>query len=380
MQTIAGWVLGVEGWRFGMLHFAQSIVRFEADPARPNPGLADPPAQAGEVLVLPGFIDLHVHGGGGADVMDGGDAVQTMARLHARHGTTALLATTMTAPYGDIERAFEGIARCMRTQAVAAGAQGAGIGAAVLGVHLEGPFISSQRLGAQPDHCVSGDLDAVQRWSAIAPIRVVTLAPEFEQNLALVGALVKLGMRVQMGHTTASYEQSCAALAAGLSGFTHVFNAMGAMHQRSPGALGAALAHAEYAELITDLITVHPGAVRVGLRCIPKLYAVTDATAAAGMPDGEYALGRQRVHKCLGAVRLADGTLAGSALTTDQSLRNLVSLPMSIAQASLRLSRYPADYLGLARKGRIEMGCDADLVVLDRKLDVQGVFVQGAGL
>ena len=370
MQSITGWVLSAEGWRFGTLHFAQDILRFEADEGRLGSGFADPPAQAGEALVLPGFIDLHVHGGGGADVMDGGDAVRTMARLHARHGTTALLATTMTAPYDEIERAFEGIARCMQTPD--------GAGATVLGAHLEGPFISSQRLGAQPDYCVGGDLEALQRWSAIAPIRVVTLAPEVEQNLALVGALVKLGMRVQMGHTTASYEQSCAALAAGLSGFTHVFNAMGAMHQRSPGALGAALAHAEYAELITDLITVHPGAVRVGLRCIPKLYAVTDATAAAGMPDGEYSLGRQRVHKCLGAVRLADGTLAGSALTTDQSLRNLVSLPMSIAQASLRLSRYPADYLGLHRKGSLTIGNDADLVLLDRALNVQAVYVGGA--
>lgn len=370
IQTITGWVLGPEGWRFGHLQFTQSILSFEADPERPSPGFADPSVKAGETLVLPGFIDLHVHGGGGADVMDGGDALLTMAQQHARHGTTALLATTMTAPYDEIERAFEGIARCMNIHGAA--------GATVLGVHLEGPFISGQRLGAQPDYCVNGDLEAVVRWSAIAPIRVVTLAPEFEKNLALVGALVRLGMRVQMGHTTASYEQSCAAMAVGLSGFTHVFNAMGAMHQRSPGALGAALAHAEYAELITDLITVHPGAVRVGLRCIPKLYAVTDATAAAGMPDGEYSLGRQRVHKCLGAVRLADGTLAGSALTTDQSLRNLVSLPMSIAQASLRLSRYPADYLGLKRKGSLDISNDADLVVLDKALHVQAVFVRGA--
>lgn len=369
-QTITGWVLGDQGWRFGRLQFAKSILSLEVDSGRPSPGFADPPVQRGEVLVLPGFIDLHVHGGGGADVMDGGDALLTMAQQHARHGTTALLATTMTAPYDEIERAFEGIASCMKMSNTG--------GASVLGVHLEGPFISGQRLGAQPDFCVNGDLEAVLRWSAIAPIRVVTLAPEFEQNLALVGTLVKLGIRVQMGHTTASYEQSCAALDAGLSGFTHVFNAMGAMHQRSPGALGAALAHAEYAELITDLITVHPGAVRVGLRCIPKLYAVTDATAAAGMPDGEYALGRQRVHKCLGAVRLADGTLAGSALTTDQSLRNLVSLPMSIAQASLRLSRYPADYLGLARKGSLDIGNDADLVVLDKALQVQAVHVGGA--
>jgi N-acetylglucosamine-6-phosphate deacetylase len=368
-QSLTGWILGHEGWRFGALRFTERLLGFEADASRLSSGFADPPAAPGEALVLPGFIDLHVHGGGGADVMDGGDAVQTIAMTHARHGTTAMLATTMTAPLADIDQAFQGIAGCMAAP-TAAGAQ-------VLGVHLEGPFINEQRLGAQPDFCVPGSLQAVQRWSAMAPIRVVTLAPEVEGNLELIGALAQRGIRVQMGHSAASYEVACQALAAGLSGFTHLFNAMGAMHQRGPGAVGAALAHAEYAELITDLITVHPGAIRVALRCVPKLYAVTDATAAAGMPDGAYTLGRQRVHKCLGAVRLADGTLAGSALTTDQSLRNLVSLPMTLAQASLRLSRYPADYLGMERKGRIAVGCDADLVVLDPDLNLSAVFVGG---
>jgi N-acetylglucosamine-6-phosphate deacetylase len=368
-QSLTGWILGPEGWRFGTLRFTERLLGFEADASRPASGLADPPAAPGEALVLPGFIDLHVHGGGGADVMDGGDAMLTIAMTHARHGTTSMLATTMTAPTDDIDQAFRGIAQHMAAPSAAA--------AQVLGVHLEGPYINEQRLGAQPGFCVPGSLEQVLRWSAMAPIRVVTLAPEVEGNLELVGALVQRGIRVQMGHSAASYELACQALQAGLSGFTHLFNAMGAMHQRGPGVVGAALAHAEYAELITDLITVHPGAIRVALRCVPKLYAVTDATAAAGMPDGEYTLGRQRVHKCLGAVRLADGTLAGSALTTDQSLRNLVALPLSLAQASLRLSRYPADYLGLERKGRIAVGCDADLVVLERDLEVQSVYVGG---
>ncbi len=370
MQALSGWVLGPEGWRFGELRFSGQVLGFEPDLRRAPSAGQDPPRGAGELLILPGFIDLHVHGGGGADVMDGGDALFTVARTHARHGTTAMLATTMTAPAADIDRAFAGVARHLVAPAREACAD-------VLGVHLEGPFISAARLGAQPDFCVPGDIDAVERWSAIAPIRVVTLAPEVEGNMALVSALTQRGIRVQMGHSTASYEQGCQALANGLAGFTHLFNAMSPLHQRGPGVVGAALAHAEYAELITDFITVHPGAVRVALRAIPKLYAVTDATAAAGMPDGEYALGRQRVHKCLGAVRLADGTLAGSALTTDQGFRNLVSLPMSLAEASRRMSLYPAQYLGLTSKGQIANGCDADLVVLDRALSIDAVFVGG---
>ena len=141
--------------------------------------------------------------------------------------------------------------------------------------------------------------------------------------------------------------------------------------------VGAALAHAQFAELIPDLLHVHPGAIQVALRAIPQLYCVTDATAATGMPDGAYLLGRQTVHKCLGGVRLADGTLAGSTLTMDQALRNLVGLGLSLAEASRRVSTHAADYLGLAERGRIAPGCHADLVVLDRQLQITHVYVEG---
>ena len=140
----------------------------------------------------------------------------------------------------------------------------------------------------------------------------------------------------------------------------------------------AALAHAQHAEIIPDLLHVHPGAIRVALRAIPGLYCVSDATAATGMPDGEYRLGRQRVHKCLGAVRLADGTLAGSALTLDQALRNLLSLGMGLREASARGSTVAADYLGLPDRGRLAPGAWADVVVLDTQHTVQRVLVEGA--
>ena len=141
--------------------------------------------------------------------------------------------------------------------------------------------------------------------------------------------------------------------------------------------VGAALAHARYAELIPDLLHVHEGAIRVALRAIPCLYCVTDSTSAAGMPDGQYKLGRHQVTKCLGGVRLPDGTLAGSSLTMDQALRNLVGLGLEIADASLRVSTYAADYMGLSERGRLVAGAWADLVVLDRQLQLQRVFVEG---
>jgi N-acetylglucosamine-6-phosphate deacetylase len=156
---------------------------------------------------------------------------------------------------------------------------------------------------------------------------------------------------------------------------------MSGLHHREPGMVGAALAHAQYAELIPDLLHVHPGAIRVALRAIPCLFCVTDSTAAAGMPDGAYRLGSQMVHKCLGGVRLADGTLAGSTLTMDQALRNLVGLGLSLADASRRTSSHAAAYLGLQDRGCLAVGAMADVVVVDpQSLQLQQVFVEGEKL
>jgi N-acetylglucosamine-6-phosphate deacetylase len=196
----------------------------------------------------------------------------------------------------------------------------------------------------------------------------------------LVGALRRAGFLVQIGHSDGSYDDGVAALAAGASGFTHLFNAMSALHHRAPGIGGAALAHAERAEIIPDLLHVHPGAIRLALRCIPGLYCVTDGTAASGMPDGRYHLGRQQVQKCLGGVRLADGTLAGSTLTMDQALRNLVDLGLGLAEASRRTATLAADHLGRADLGRLAPGAWADAVVLDRDLAVREVWIEGQPL
>jgi N-acetylglucosamine-6-phosphate deacetylase len=321
-------------------------------------------------LLLPGFVDLHLHGGGGADTMDAGDAITTIAQLHARHGTTSLLATTMTAPMAEIEAALRALAPACQTRASGA--------ARVLGVHLEGPYIHPQRLGAQPAFARLPSLQEILALHALAPIRVITLAPETAGALAMIPALVGAGIRVQVGHSAASYEQTCAALSHGASGFTHLFNAMGPFHHRQPGVAGAALAHAEQAELIPDLLHVHPGAIRTALRAIPGLYAVTDSTAAAGMPDGDYRLGRQTVRKCEGGVRLADGTLAGSTLTMDLALRNLVSLGLPLAEASSRTSLFAARYLGLQDRGQLVPGAWADVVALHpQSLTLEQFWVEG---
>jgi N-acetylglucosamine-6-phosphate deacetylase len=325
---------------------------------------------SGAAIVLPGFIDLHVHGGGGHDTMEGGDAVQRIARLHAQHGTTSMLATTMTAPADDLRTAIAAMGEACRERPAG--------GARVLGVHLEGPYINPGNLGAQPDFARPASVAEVRALDALAPIRLITLAPELPGNLELIEPLIEAGFRVQVGHSAGSYEDGVAALERGAAGFTHLFNAMTGLHHRAPGMAGAALAHARYAEIIPDLLHVHPGAIRAALRAIPCLYCVTDSTAAAGMPDGDYRLGSMTVRKCLGAVRLADGTLAGSALTMDKALRNLVlQLGLPIGDAARRVATHAADYLGLAERGRLAVGAMADIVVLDRDLQLQRVIAEG---
>ena len=362
---IHGCILTPRGFVDGTLsHLGGHIRRIEGAPV-PDERARD----EAHMFVLPGFIDSHVHGGGGRDTMEGGDAIDRIARMHVRHGTTSLLATTMTAPLAELEFAMSAIGGACRMRRSGA--------ARVLGVHLEGPYINPRKLGAQPDFVRPASMPEVLALHALAPIVLITLAPELPGNLDIIPALRAAGFRVQIGHSLGTYEDAVAALERGAGGFTHLFNAMSGMHHRAPGIVGAALAHARHAEIIPDLLHVHPGALHAALRAIPGLFCVTDSTAAAGMPDGEYRLGSHRVTKCMGGVRLPDGTLAGSTLTMDQALRNLVTLGLSLREASLRVSTHAADYLGLEDRGRIDDGLHADFVVLDRDLQLQRVLVEG---
>ncbi|HLX02706.1 MAG TPA: N-acetylglucosamine-6-phosphate deacetylase [Trinickia sp.] len=362
---LTGNILTPEGWIHGTLEYESGRIQ-SIDGTHADPSTNDAP------YILPGFIDLHVHGGGGADVMESGDAIETITRTHARYGTTSLLATTMTAPRDELMSVVAELGNVTRQRTPG--------GARVLGVHLEGPYINPGKLGAQPDAAVSAVLDEVLKYLSIAPIRVVTLAPEIAGHLDIISEMAARGVRVQLGHSLATYDDAVAAMKRGACGFTHLFNAMSPMHHRNPGLVGAALAHAEFAEIIPDLLHVHPGAIRAALRAIPRLYVVTDSTSATGMPDGEYRLGSQHVTKCLGGVRLADGTLAGSTLTMDQALRNLVSLGLPIADVSNRMSRHAADYLGIEDRGRIVRGAWADLVVFDRELTLSATYVEGESI
>jgi len=342
---------------------------------------AQPPGDAlvTHDLIVPGFVDIHVHGGDGADFMDGAEeAAARVSSFHARNGTTAMAATTLSGSSSDLRGAVAAIARVSRSDRQAA---------EICGVHLEGPYISAKRAGAQSMGAIRpADIQEIGTLLNEAPhLRwIITLAPEIEGARALIehfrGRIV-----FSVGHTSADYSEAVAALDWGATHFTHLFNAMTGMHHREPGVVGAALVStAATSELIADGVHVHPAVLRIATLAMPNRIAlITDAVRAAGMPPGTYKLYEQEFTVSpAGAARLGDGTLAGSTLTTRRAVQNMVELAGLPIEMVLPLAtEVPARILGVAdRKGRIAAGYDADLLLLTPKFEVSRVFVRGREL
>ncbi len=340
-------------------------------------GLTDRGAvlNAQDLQVLPGFLDLHVHGGGGFDTMDADpEAVQGLGRFHVRYGTTGFMPTTTTAPKGQIRQAVEAVA--------VASAQN-NTGARILGVHVEGPFISPAYPGAQnPDYIVPPDLAFVAELATCGPVRLMTLAPEIPGGQELVQVLCRHGIVPVMGHTACTWNQAQAASAWGVRQATHTYNAMRGLHHREPGALGWVLQDpALYAQLIADTIHVHPGAMQILALCksFARILLITDAMRAAGLPEGTYDLGALSVTVRNGACRLPDGTLAGSVLTMDRALRHLIAATRSdLAHAWPASSLTAAQSCGLDNVlGHLQAGYWADLTLLSAELEVVATIVNG---
>ncbi|WP_336984937.1 N-acetylglucosamine-6-phosphate deacetylase [Asaia sp. HN128] len=327
-------------------------------------------------FILPGFIDGHVHGGDDADTMDGPEAIRHMARFHMKHGTTTILPTTITRPWEDVLYALDSAASVMNTPDED--------GPRIHGVHLEGPFVSPHKLGAQPPFTIAPTPERLAEILARDCVRVVTLAPEIDHADEAMRIFADAGVRVSIGHTTADFEVSWAALnricsCGGVAGGTHLFNAMSAIEGRNPGPVTALMCHdTSYAEMIFDTHHVHPASFRLASRIMrERLLFVTDAMRGAGQPDGPSTLGGQEVLIREGVVRLPNGSLAGSILTLDQAVRNAVTHGASLSEASKLVSTNPARYLGLADRGSLTPGRLADLVVLNRDLDIEQVWVNG---
>lgn len=388
-------------------------------------------------LLVPGFIDIHIHGCAGCDAMDATpEALKTIAEALPRYGVTSFLPTTMTMPPEQIEKALRNIREftepypspcntfqnSRRNETASCGGEERHPpekkdfakenykeqsgeersmkdeycenrirGARVLGAHLEGPFISPRFKGAQSaEHIAAPDSELMRRLieEYRDTIKIVTIAPEAPGATRMIetfspGTSRSSGIRFSLGHSEASYEEANRAFASGASSVTHLFNAMSPLHHREPGLVGAALLSDVYAELICDDIHIRPEIYRLVWKCkgSDRILLISDGIRAGGMEDGVFDLGGQTVHVCSGKCALEDGTIAGSVLHMSQALKNMVrhaGIPLS--EAVKMTSCNQADYLGLGELGRIARGCRADFALLSSDLDVLRTIRDGESI
>jgi N-acetylglucosamine-6-phosphate deacetylase len=337
--------------------------------------------RASDAIILPGFIDVHTHGGGGFNLSTTDPAeIWGYARWAPGSGTTAFLIGVIGVPHALPERqlaaAVEAIERYRESRERLA---------EPLGIHLEGPYLNVARRGAHPPEWLRLPSAAeAERILALTKghLRLITLAPELPGAPALIRPLVEAGVTVSLGHSDASYEQARAAFALGVTHVTHCFNAMRPLHHREPGPLGALVEERRArGELIADGVHVHPAAMKVLVRALgpERTVVVTDALCGAGMAELSFEFAGLQATVIDGAARLPDGTITGSVLTMEQALRNVLTmLDVSLVEAAQMLSWNPAQVAGVAkRKGRLLAGYDADLLIFDRSLSLQAALCRG---
>ena len=322
-------------------------------------------------LLCPGFIDLQINGAFGADIGTDPETIRTLVALLPATGVTSFLPTLISSP----PERYEGFFAALEEGAAEEGAR-------VLGAHLEGPFLAPERKGAHdPANLRPVDLGFLRELLRLGKVRLMTLAPELKNSLEAIDLLLEEGAVASVGHTEATYEEIARAADAGLRLGTHLYNAMRPLAHREPGTVGALLTQDRIRTgIIADGVHVHEAAIRLAHRAKGSegLVLVTDAMEAAGMHPGDYELGGRKVRLEDGAVRLPDGTLAGSALTMDEAVRNAVRfLGVPLAQAVRMAAETPAAAMILDGKGRIAVGCDADLVLLDEEGTVLQTIVSG---
>lgn len=332
-------------------------------------------AQGG--YITPGFIDIHIHGSNGSDVMDAKtSSLENISNFLAGNGTTSWLATTMTVSPVQIRNAMKTVADYMEDKDKK--------GAQILGIHMEGPFLSPLAKGAHDEnHIVPPTREIYSRITEGIPdiVRLITMAPETEGALEFAKYLQERNITASIGHTRATYDQCSDALNCGMTHVCHFYNAMSGLNHREPGAVGAILENDDATiELIADLIHLHPAAIRLAVKVKgrDRTVLITDAMAATGLEEGEYELGGLPVFVKNGEARQADGTLAGSTLTQDRALTNMIKIGIPSEDVIAMLTETPARQIGAASfKGKLEKGFDADINILDNEYRVKTTYIKG---
>ncbi|GHX03692.1 N-acetylglucosamine-6-phosphate deacetylase [Vibrio cholerae] len=330
----------------------------------------------GQVDLLPGLLDSHVHGSKGCDVMDAThESLNTLSLYFASLGVTAFVATTVTAPVAKIRAALTQVAKS-KQEGVA--------GAEILGAYLEGPYFTEKNKGAHPTQWFRElALEELDDWISYSDNQLlkVALAPEKSGALEAIRYLDAHGVKVMLGHSDASYDQVQLALDAGAKGIVHCYNGMRGLHHRDPGVVGAGLLHPEcYVEMIADGHHVHPAAIEVAHRCCgSRMTLITDAMCATGMPDGQYTLGEYQVEMKQGVVTTQSGGLAGSTLTLLDGVKNIQRwLNLPVEQAWLMASLTPAKSLGIQHQlGTLEVGKYASMVAISSDFSIEKTWVKG---
>ena len=318
--------------------------------------------------IVPGFVDLHVHGGKGHDSMEGLNSITKMSDYHLSHGTTTIYPTTVAASFDDTLKALKGLGNYIKDNNKTTN---------IDGVHLEGPFINPKKMGAQPPFAQLPNNDFIEKLMEEVPVKIMTLSPEIHEGIDLVNFLIKNKIKPQIGHSLANFNTCKIAIKNGVESFTHLYNAMSGFDHRNPGVVAAAFSKATFAEIICDLVHVNKEMIKLAANNIKKIYSISDCISGSGMPDGEYKLGTYKVVKKNGVVKLNNNTLGGSIVTMDKTFINLINIGFSIQDSVKMTSTNACEYMGYNDIGYLDKDNKANLLNLDEKFNLKEVFLKG---
>tara|TARA_Y100001970_G_scaffold293705_1_gene442511 strand:- start:9363 stop:10499 length:1137 start_codon:yes stop_codon:yes gene_type:complete len=316
--------------------------------------------------IVPGFVDLHCHGGNGFDTMEGLNSIKNMSKYHLSRGTTTLLATTWTSSFDHTYEALKDFNSLIN------------VNSNLIGVHLEGPFINPNKLGAQPPLTQIPSIEFIEKIISSVDVKVITLAPEIDGMNTFIPYLKNKKINIQFGHSLADYNCCIKYMNDFKIGFTHLYNAMSGNDSRNPGVLSAALEKSEFAEIICDLNHVSPQSINIANKCIPKLYAVSDCIAAGGLKDGDYVFANSKISKKNDKITLINSsTLAGSGINMHKTFLNLLNIDYSPQEAVAMTSYNASNYLKLNDLGLLKEGYKSNFLVLDKNYNIKEIYLNG---